>query len=267
MNFIEILSLPNVSFSHIYKADAYTNHFPIIENFLEISYIADGSLNIEVENEKIRAQKGDVLCLNYNKKISVSSDDYHCHHTIGVKVDCKFSNDQHGLYLPNITLAKNHTEKICCLIDDFIHNHIVYKESKILGVTKFLELLCTIDKCNRKIKNFNLPSELLYIKRAKSYIQKNIHTHITQNSIANHLGISPEYLCNIFKKTEGTTIIKYINKLKLESIKSLMDNTNLPLYEAATIYGYNDPNYVSRLYKQIFGCNITDKLPLYPEIK
>ena len=37
-----------------------------------------------------------------------------------------------------------------------------------------------------------------------------------------------------------------------------METKKLPLYEAATMYGYSDPNYVSRLYKKMFGFNITD---------
>ena len=135
-----------------------------------------------------------------------------------------------------------------------------------MGAAKFLELLCAIDRCNRTAQNKNLPSELLYTERAKDYIQRNINTSITQNAVAAHLGISPEYLCTVFKKTEGTTMIKYINMLKLESIKTLIDNTNMHLYEAAAMYGYSDPNYVSRLHKQLFGYNITDKSYVHPEI-
>ncbi len=265
MNCVEITSLPDILFSHIYKADRYHNSFSVRENFLEVSYIADGSFDLEVGSEKFYAKKGDIICLFHNKDTFIQTNQFHSHHTVGVKVNWFFSSDEHGLHLPTITPAN--TANICRLIDNFIHNQIIYKESKILGATKFLELLCAIDKCNRKTKNVNLPSEFLYTKRAKSYIQKNIHTCITQVSIAEHLGISSEYLCTVFKKTEGTTIMKYINKLKLENIKALMDNTNLHLYEAATIYGYNDPNYVSRLYKQLFGYNITEKPLIHPEIK
>ena len=61
------------------------------------------------------------------------------------------------------------------------------------------------------------------------------------------------------------TVMRYVNTLKLENIKTLMDNANLKLYEAAAIYGYSDPNYVSRLYKQLFGYNISEKPKLHPE--
>ena len=267
MNFVEILSLPTILFSHFYKADTYKNRFSVRDNFVEISYVADGSFELEVGNEKHFVNKGDVVCLLHNAETVLSVKDFHCHHTVGALVDWSFSTDeQNSLLLPTVTHAENNTEDICHIIDDFVHNQILYKTSKALGATKFLELLCAIDKCNRKSQNLNMPGELLYTNRAKNYIQKNIHTCITQSSIAEHLGISSEYLCAIFKKTEGTTIMRYINKLKLESIKTLMDQENVHLYEAAAMYGYNNPNYVSRLYKQLFGYNITDKPLIYPEI-
>ena len=267
MNCVEITSLPDILFSHIYKTDTYRNSFSVRKNYLEISYIADGSFEVVLDNEKFCAGKGDVICFLHHKKTFVMADGFHLHHTVGARVEWEFSNSERGLFLPMITPAETGNANICRLIDDFVHNQVIYKESKTLGATKFLELLCAIDKCNRNAQSNNLPSELLYAQRAKDYIQRNIHTCITQNSVASYLGISPEYLCAVFKKAEGTTVIKYINKLKLESIKTLIDNTNLHLYEAAAMYGYTDPNYVSRLHKQLFGYNITDKPYVHPEIE
>lgn len=268
MSFVEISSLPQILFMHLYKADAYQNHFGVKENFLEITYIAEGSFDLQVGDIDICAKKGDVVCLFRNVETNISARDFHCHHTIGATLKWEFSNDkQNALFLPTVTPAESGTSDICRLIDNCIHNSILYKDSKVLGATKFLELICEIDKSNRNVQNKNIPSEYLYAKMAKDYINKNINTYITQNSVAANLGISPEYLCTVFKKSEGTTVIKYINKLKLENIKILIDNTNMHLYEAAAMYGYNDPNYVSRLYKQLFGYNITDKPNVHPEIK
>ena len=268
MRFIEVSSLPRILFSHIYKAGTYQNHFSARDNFLEISYIAEGRVNLKVGDKEAFAKKGDVICFLNHAETVVSTNEFHCHHTVGVSLQWNFSNDkQSALLLPAVTPAESSTSDIYHLIDDCIHNQMLYKDSKVLGAAKFLELLCAIDKCNRRSQNLALTGELMYTKQAKNYIQNNIRTSITQSSIANYLGISPEYLCSIFKKCEGTTIMRYINKMKLENIKALVDNTNLHLYEAAAMYGYSDPNYVSRLYKQLFGYNITDKLFVHPEIK
>ena len=37
----------------------------------------------------------------------------------------------------------------------------------------------------------------------------------------------------------------------------LIHREKLPLYRAAELFGYSDPNYVSRLYRKLFGTSIT----------
>ena len=46
-----------------------------------------------------------------------------------------------------------------------------------------------------------------------------------------------------------------------------MEKENLKLYEASQLFGYSDANYVSFLYKKMFGRNITDKPNFMKEIK
>jgi len=77
--------------------------------------------------------------------------------------------------------------------------------------------------------------------------------------VAEHLSISPEYLCYVFKKATGISVMKYTNMTKLHAMRNLMEKENLYLYEAASLFGYSDPNYVSRLFRKLFGFNITNR--------
>ena len=104
MNFIEISSLPKILFSHIYKADAYQNHFSVRDNFLEISYIADGSFELEVGNKKYCAKKGDVICFLHNAETILSAKNFHCHHTVGATVNWNVSTDEQVKLFPKDTL-------------------------------------------------------------------------------------------------------------------------------------------------------------------
>ena len=108
-----------------------------------------------------------------------------------------------------------------------------------------------------------MPNGTRYTQRAKEYVQKNIYSTITQKSVSDYLSITPEYLCSVFKKVEGTTFKRYVNNGKLEMIKMLIEKEHLHLYEAAAQLGYSDPNYVSRLFKQYYGYNVTKKKKLW----
>ena len=257
MNQIEILSLPEILFSHVYEAEAYRNHFPARTDFIELTYLAEGALELTVGKERICARKGDLICLLHHEETAVTAEQFHRHHTVGARVEWRFSPEHPtALRSPTVLPADSEHRRI---IDDFLRRTQHYKEFKAEGAAKFLELLCAVDRACRRTRQENLPSEQIYAERAKAYIQDHIREPITQAAVAARLGVSPEYLCTVFKKAEGCPMMQYINRLKLGNIKVLMEHTHLHLYEAAALYGYNDPNYVSRLYKRLFGHNITDK--------
>lgn len=260
MQTYEIEALPCVKFAHVYHAETYFNTFMKREDSMEVTFISEGSLSIEYEGKEYIANKGDILLNPYDRDhISVKADAYHEHHTVFVNLKWSRQEDINGLYLPTVTPACFNTRSAANIIDQLIRNQLLFKESRTKGASKFLELLCEIDQCNRKQADLNLPSEVLYTQRAKKYVQDNLHLPITQKSVARYLSISPEYLCAVFKKVEGISFQKYVNYEKLGAIKNFMEKEPVHLYEAAALFGYRDPNYVSRLFKKYYGYSITDK--------
>ena len=267
MQTYEIETLPCVKFAHVYHADSYFNTFAKREDSMEITFISEGSIVIEYDGKEYTAEKGDILCHPYDvAQITVKARAYHEHHTVFANLKWSLQDHANGLYLPLITPAKLNTRTAANIIDQLIRNQLIFKESKIKGASKFLELLCEIDQCNRKQTELNLPSEVLYTQQAKKYVQTNLHFPITQKNVAQYLSISPEYLCSVFKKVEGISFQKYVNYEKLEAIKNLMEKEPVHLYEAVALFGYNDPNYVSRLFKKYYGYNITNKQYCHPNI-
>jgi AraC-like DNA-binding protein len=61
--------------------------------------------------------------------------------------------------------------------------------------------------------------------------------------------------------------MRYVNRVKLERIRVLMEREHIPLARAAGLYGYADPNYVSRLYRAYFGVTLTEAVELESTVR
>lgn len=260
MQTYEIETLPRVQFAHIYHAETYSNSLFQKEYAMEISYISEGTIVVTYRGRDYEAQQGDIVCLPYGQeRIRIRASAYHEHHTVCAKFDRTLQASGNGLFLPLVTPAVCHTRTAATLIDRLIRDRSSFKSSPTWGAAEFLTLLCELDRCNRKRLEEELPSDVRYTQRAKEYVRDHLQQPIVQREVARALSISPEYLCAVFKRTEGVPFQKYVNYEKLEAIRDLMERESAHLYEAAALFGYTDPNYVSRLFKKYYGYRITDK--------
>lgn len=102
------------------------------------------------------------------------------------------------------------------------------------------------------------PSHRLICKRAKAYIAANIPSHITVGEIADSVGISKNYLTNVFSRTEGVSLIEYINRLRLMQTVDLIMKYGYTLSEAGEQVGFSDVNYLSRIFKKYYGMTFSE---------
>lgn len=253
MKTIEVKSLPKIRFAHEFSQIDYKNQFAEQSGYIEITYIVQGGLNSRTKSGQITANIGDVTCTLFDTEREVYTSGPHTHRTVCARVEWCLSPQ--GLMLPTLIKAAD-SERIRQLIDRAVLSQNSYLGSPAREAELFLSLLCEIDRAASKSQT---SGEEVYARRAKRYVAKHLREPITQREIAKSLGITPGYLCAVFKKTQGQTLMQYINRAKLLAVRGIMEKENLHLYEAAALYGYTDPNYVSRLYKKIFLKNITEK--------
>lgn len=88
------------------------------------------------------------------------------------------------------------------------------------------------------------------IKRAVDYILLNYKEKIVLKELADYAGLSPNYLCTLFKKETGETILHYVGKIRIGSSLTLLANTDLSISEVAEKAGFEDGNYFARIFKK-----------------
>lgn len=252
MKLIEIKSIPVCKFAHTYEAERYSHTLRATPNTVEISYIKDGELTVFHKGELLKATKGDLLINLFLHELPIESRVYHCHHTVGFKAEFEISRE-----LPPVIRLDGNSSHIYSLIDEIIKTKNLSPESENRMAGLFLQLLGEIESVCEGGDSVD-GGDLHYVRKAKRYVYDNIRTPIKQREIADFLGITPEYLCAVFKRGTGEPIMRFINRMKLEGIRTLMERESTPLYRAAEMYGFSDPNYVSRLYTRYYGVSITD---------
>jgi len=102
------------------------------------------------------------------------------------------------------------------------------------------------------------PGNRRYCERAKAYISENIDRRLTVSDVAGAVGVSKNYLTNVFSNSEGIPLMEYINRRKLSYMIELIRRYDYSLAQAGEHVGFTDANYVSRIFKRYYGMTLTD---------
>ena len=83
------------------------------------------------------------------------------------------------------------------------------------------------------------------------YIQENFQNEISRSSVAKYYDISPNHLSRLFKKNGYMKFCDYVNYVRINRAKFLLQNYDLPLYQISKRCGYSDVVYFCRIFKKI----------------
>ncbi|MEK8132813.1 response regulator [Paenibacillus filicis] len=90
-------------------------------------------------------------------------------------------------------------------------------------------------------------------EQARQYVAEQALSVITLPLVADHVGVSPNYLSSLFKKEAGMTFVEFITELKLSKAKEWLIDPHVPIYEIAERLGYNDRRYFREIFKKKTG--------------
>lgn len=94
-------------------------------------------------------------------------------------------------------------------------------------------------------------SDLIY--RTIQFMQQHYARKITLDEIAENAHISPAYLSRIFKKETGSSMVDFLNQVRIEKSKELLADQNVRLIEVALQCGFESQSYFNRMFKQVCG--------------
>lgn len=81
------------------------------------------------------------------------------------------------------------------------------------------------------------------------YIAANYSEKIYIETLADMIGVSPDYFTKMFKDSIGTTPIDYINGVRVNHALRLLTMTDTPVNEIAEKIGFSNSNYFHKIFK------------------
>jgi len=171
-------------------------------------------------------------------------------------------------------LEKNFADEMSREIENCFKRHIITLPEELLckmwdsepekldmaGKKKFLTELVEALKIHSgdvsEEEKFTFNNDLFAIG---TYIQENYLEIKSLDELAEHFDISKSYLCRIFKKRTGLTVITYLNSLKLQYACKLLLETDLPINEISRMCGFKSDIYFTRVFKKLMECTPSQK--------
>ncbi|MCQ4166146.1 GlxA family transcriptional regulator [Tahibacter harae] len=95
-------------------------------------------------------------------------------------------------------------------------------------------------------------------ERAEKWLQKRLHETISVRDLADHCRVSERTLLRRFHEDFGATPLEYVQKLRVERAKALLETTHLSFEEIVGRCGYQDVSSFRRLFKQVVSMTPND---------
>lgn len=279
---LEDLTFEGITFAHSLAADHYAasldTHQAKCANqlknqgILQIGFVEENPLVASGPLGKFLFEENSIFILPPECSLSVypqKVDQFHRHTVVEFAVTCQAKRTD------ICTPPKGKTVTLPLYIAPAAENSELFKLIRSIACAKTgqyarsyfeecAEFMLLIQKLSERASQFQAgtdtasPGNRRHCIRAKAFISENIDRRLTVGDIAKAIGVSKNYLTNVFSSTEGIPLMEYINRSKLSYMMLLIRRYGYTLAQAGKHVGYTDVNYISRIFRRYYGMTVTE---------
>lgn len=137
-------------------------------------------------------------------------------------------------------------------IDSALHRRIVEAKTAKQLTDRLRSIL---NQYAAKMKEINALPKKEEIVKAQKYVLLNLDKKITLRDVSEHLHMNPSYFSRIFKQHTNVNFIDYVNQMKIEEAKKLIDHTNESMEQIAEKLGFESKGYFNKVFKKYYGAS------------
>lgn len=91
------------------------------------------------------------------------------------------------------------------------------------------------------------------IREIQIYMNQHLGENISLQNLAELFYFHPNYLSRLFKVKTGENFSEYLTRIRVNKVKELLDSTDYKIVEICEMVGYDNPRYLSKVFKQYVG--------------
>lgn len=92
-----------------------------------------------------------------------------------------------------------------------------------------------------------------HVSKSIQYIKDHYSDAISLKALSDELDINNAYLSRLFKKETGIGLTDYINQVRIDKAKELIETTHKKMYEIAELTGFNNNQRFFSVFKKVVG--------------
>lgn len=113
-------------------------------------------------------------------------------------------------------------------------------------------MLC-LTELSRRLSILSIRSKRTEIIRAQKYVIQHVTEKLTLEEMAGYLNLNSSYFSRLFKRETNQNFIEYVNMVKLQKAKQLLQQSSKTVEEISDYLGYANKSYFIKLFKREIG--------------
>ncbi|MCQ3035206.1 MAG: AraC family transcriptional regulator [Bacilli bacterium] len=230
-------------------SEEYEKHMHI---FCEVLYFVKGDVEYTVESETHKLQKGDIVLIPAGKYhfATINKDVTYERYVLKTNIDIlpphlKESLSKDSYFFTNTGVFSHHFQNL-----DNYYQEYESDELETMFLSEFAQMIIKVlhNPVQEKIEHNEFISNLI------SYIDDNIQSKITLDTLSNQFNFSKSYISSEFKKQMKTPVIHYIKTKKIIAAHQLILQ-GVSKTKVAEMFGFDEYSTFYRAYTKIINNN------------
>ena len=130
------------------------------------------------------------------------------------------------------------------------YNYVTESSSLSDMEGRFDVVLSTVMPYLKELRQNNYTED---IGKAVDHILAHYCENITLSDVGQVVGLNTAYLSRKFKEETGINFVDYVNKVRIDRAKELLESKDMTIHEVAETVGFSNDTYFSRLFKNMEG--------------